>query len=209
MVVVLPWHDPIRVAEGIASARRHAGRAPAHDRLRPRASAGASSAGCASRWRSRASASSSRSTSCARRSRTSGSRTRAPSTRSRAPRCARSPARRASLEQMYCAWGSPQTIPIAAPPGSSRCSSRRRRGRSTPKQMERFNALRSEPRLRAGAPDDRVLGLLRRDRGEGLGGRAQVHPGLRRQRHAPLRARERPLPRRRAATSTTPRAAAR
>ena len=189
MVVVLPWHDPIRVAEGIAAldgmlggrrldvgfgrglGRREFGalRIPMEEsRERFLESLEIVRRALGNEWFSY------------------------DGQHYQIPRTTLRPQARSSdlLEHMYCAWGSPQTIPIAAQTGL--------KALFIPADglgglREADGALR-EParrgRLRPRAPHRGVLGLLRADRGGGLGGRAALDPGLREHGRAALRARE-------------------
>jgi len=143
MVVVLPWHDPIRVAEGIATldlmlggrrldvgfgrglGRREFGalRIPMEEsRERFLESLEIVRRALGSEWFSY-----------------EGRHYRIPRTTLRPqPRSAE------LLERMYCAWGSPQTIPIAAATGLKALFIPQTTWVDYAKQMERFAALRAE-----------------------------------------------------------------
>ena len=114
MIVVLPWHDPVQVAEGYialdymldGASSRWASAA---------ASACANTPACASPWTNRGSVSRSRSTSSAMPLRRSGFRTKASTTRSARTSMRPTPRPGNTLaENIYIAWGSPQSMPVAA-----------------------------------------------------------------------------------------------
>jgi len=143
MVIVLPWHDPLRVAEGIATldlmlggrrlnvgfgrglGRREFGalRSPMEEsRERFLESLDVIRAALSSEWFSY-----------------DGQFYKIPRTTLRPQ--PRSPE---LLERMYCAWGSPQTIPIAAQTGLKALFIPQTSWVDYAKQMERFATLRGE-----------------------------------------------------------------
>ena len=194
MVIVLPWHDPIRVAEGIATldnmlagrrlsigfgrglGRREFGalRVPMEEsRERFLEALAIVKTALSDEWFSY-----------------DGQFTQIPRTTLR-------PQPRSSgdtlIENMYCAWGSPTTIPIAAETGLKALFIPQTTWDDYAEQMAKFRDLRAQAGFRAGAPHDRLVGVLREGRARGRRRRAAVHPAVRRQRASPLRDRQHTL----------------
>ena len=194
MVIVLPWHDPIRVAEGIATldnmlsgrrlsigfgrglGRREFGalRVPMEEsRERFLESLDIVKTALSDEWFSY-----------------DGQFTNIPRTTLRPqPRSTGAEL----IENMYCAWGSPQTIPIAAQTGLKALFIPQTTWDDYAVQMAKFRDLRAQAGFAPAHPTIALLGLLREGRARSGGRGAAVHPAIRRQRAPSLRDRQHAL----------------
>ena len=207
-------HDGDRAAVARPDPRRRRHRGARHDarrpapphRLRSRSRPARVRRRCASRWRSRASASSSRSTSCAPRSRNEWFSLQGRVPRDPAHHAAPAAAlARASPSRCTAHGAARRRSRSPPPPASRRCSSRRPRGRTTRSRWRASPTLRGEAGFAPAHPTVVCWVYCAETEEKAWEGARKYIPAYANSARAPLRARERSLPRRRRATSTTPR----